>query len=66
MTLSDIQSFKELNSVLSLRSTQILIIQELQTESLFPFKVDLVQQRDFADTYQSSYSNDKRLFVSGD
>jgi len=38
-------------------------IQELLTESLFPFKVDLVQLRDFADSYKTGYEQDKKVFL---
>ncbi|MFK8138007.1 MAG: nucleotidyltransferase family protein [Bdellovibrionales bacterium] len=43
-------------------SNIIGLIQEQLSNSNFPYKVDLVQFRDFAESYKENYQNNKTLF----
>ena len=40
-------------------STLVSFLQEQVTNSNFPYKVDLVEYRDFADSYKAGYQKDK-------
>ncbi len=43
-------------------STEINYIKEILTNSSFPLKVDIVQLKDFSNSYKKSYEKDKVLW----